>query len=153
MYGDPSRVSAGALEGYIEGLHVPGTIDHVLQIVERWFVDMGLLRSALTGLASKPTLLIWGDRDRAVGLVSGRELQRTLPHSSLMVLPGVGHIPFEEMPDVCNKAMARMAATSAAVVARLHGKPPQRGSCLHQPARRPDHFPCGPRRRLISPQI
>jgi 4,5:9,10-diseco-3-hydroxy-5,9,17-trioxoandrosta-1(10),2-diene-4-oate hydrolase len=105
MYGDPSRVSAGALEGYIEGLRIPGTIDHVLQIVQRWAVDMGLLRSALTGLVAKPTLLIWGDRDRAVGLPSGRELQRTLPHSSLIVLPGVGHIPFEEMPDICNNAM------------------------------------------------
>jgi 4,5:9,10-diseco-3-hydroxy-5,9,17-trioxoandrosta-1(10),2-diene-4-oate hydrolase len=105
MYGDPSRVSAGSLEGYIEGLHVPGTIDHVLQIVQRWFVDMGLLRSALTSLVAKPTLLIWGDRDRAVGLPSGRELQRTLPQSSLIVIPGAGHIPFEEMPDICNQAM------------------------------------------------
>jgi 4,5:9,10-diseco-3-hydroxy-5,9,17-trioxoandrosta-1(10),2-diene-4-oate hydrolase len=105
MYGDPSRVSEGSLEGYIEGLNIPGTIDHVLQIVERWFVDMVLLRSALTGLTPKPTLLIWGDRDRTVGLSSGQELQRTLPHSSLMVLPGVGHIPFEEMPDICNRAM------------------------------------------------
>ena len=33
------------------------------------------------------------------------ELQRTLPQSSLIVLPGVGHIAFEEMPDVCNQAM------------------------------------------------
>jgi 4,5:9,10-diseco-3-hydroxy-5,9,17-trioxoandrosta-1(10),2-diene-4-oate hydrolase len=106
MYGDPSRVSVGSLEGYIEGLHVPGTIDHVLQIVSRWFVDMGLLRSALTGLTTKPTLLIWGDRDRAVGLTSGRELQRTLTQSSLLVIPGAGHIPFEEMPDICNKAMS-----------------------------------------------
>jgi 4,5:9,10-diseco-3-hydroxy-5,9,17-trioxoandrosta-1(10),2-diene-4-oate hydrolase len=105
MYGDPSRVTLGSLEGYTEGLHIPGTIDHVLQVVQRWFEDMGLLRSALTGLASKPTLLIWGDRDRAVGLNSGRELQRTLPHASLLVLPGVGHIAFEEMPDVCNQAM------------------------------------------------
>jgi 4,5:9,10-diseco-3-hydroxy-5,9,17-trioxoandrosta-1(10),2-diene-4-oate hydrolase len=105
MYGDPSRVSAGSLEGYIEGLVIPGTVDHVLQIVQRWFEDMGLLRSALTGLAAKPTLLIWGDRDRAVGLSSGRELQRSLPQSSLIVLPGVGHIPFEEMPDICNNAM------------------------------------------------
>ena len=71
MYGDPSRVSSGALDGYTEGLHIPGTMDHVLQIVQRWFVDMGLLRSALTGLAAKPTLLIWGDRDRAVGLKLG----------------------------------------------------------------------------------
>jgi pimeloyl-ACP methyl ester carboxylesterase len=66
---------------------------------------MGLLRSALTRLAAKPTLLIWGDRDRAVGLNSARELQRTLLQSSLLVLPGVGHIPFEEMPEICNQAM------------------------------------------------
>jgi pimeloyl-ACP methyl ester carboxylesterase len=105
MYGDPSRVSSDALDGYTQGLHIPGTVDHVLQIVQRWFVDMGLLRSALTELTPKPTLLIWGDRDRAVGLSSARELQRTLPQSHLMVLPGVGHIPFEEMPEVCNQAM------------------------------------------------
>jgi len=105
MYGDPSRVPPDALDGYTQGLHIPGTVEHVMQIVQRWFVDMGLLRSALTGLAAKPTLLIWGDRDRAVGLNSARELHRTLPQSRLMVLPGVGHIPFEEMPDVCNQAM------------------------------------------------
>ncbi|MBB5329259.1 alpha/beta fold hydrolase [Tunturiibacter gelidoferens] len=105
MYGDPSRVTVGALEGYIEGLHIPGTMDHVLQIVQRWFEDMGLLRSALEQLVAKPTLLIWGDRDRAVGLRSAQELQRMLPQSSLMVLPGVGHIAFEEMPEVCNVAM------------------------------------------------
>jgi len=105
MYGDPSRVSEDALEGYTQGLHIPGTVDHVLQIVQRWGVDMGLLRSVLTDVASKPTLLIWGDRDRAVGLNSARELQRTLPQSSLIVLPGVGHIPFEEMPEICNQAM------------------------------------------------
>jgi pimeloyl-ACP methyl ester carboxylesterase len=105
MYGDPSRVSSDALDGYTQGLHIPGTVDHVLQIIQRWVVDMGLLRSALTKLAAKPTLLIWGDRDRAVGLDSARQLQRTLPQSRLIVLPGVGHIPFEEMPEVCNQAM------------------------------------------------
>ena len=105
MYGDPSRVSEDALDGYTQGLHIPGTVDHVLQIVQRWFVDMGLLRSALTDVAAKPTLLIWGDRDRAVGLNSAHQLQRTLPQSRLIVLPGVGHIPFEEMPEICNQAM------------------------------------------------
>jgi pimeloyl-ACP methyl ester carboxylesterase len=105
MYGDPSRVSEGALEGYIEGLDIPGTIDHVIQILQRWFVDMSVLRSALSKVAAKPTLLIWGDRDRAVGLPSGRVLQKMLTKSKLMVLPGVGHIAFEEMPEVCNQAM------------------------------------------------
>ena len=105
MYGDHSRVVPSSLDGYIDGLGIPGTIDHVLQIVQRWFIDMGLLRSALAGLVAPPTLLIWGDRDRAVGLSSGRELQRLIAHSRLLVIPGVGHIPFEEMPAICNEAM------------------------------------------------
>ncbi len=105
MYGDPSRVVDGALEGYIAGLHVPGTMDHLLQIVRRWSADMRLLRSVLSKLAGKPTLLVWGDRDRAVGLSSGRQLERMLPQSSLVVIPGAGHIAFEEMPDVCNQTM------------------------------------------------
>jgi 4,5:9,10-diseco-3-hydroxy-5,9,17-trioxoandrosta-1(10),2-diene-4-oate hydrolase len=105
MYGDPSRVGKDTLEGYTDGLCVPGTVDHVLEIVRRWSVDMGVLRSALSDVAAKPTLLIWGDRDRAVGLQSGRQLQQTLTRSTLLVIPGVGHIPFEEMPDVCNRAM------------------------------------------------
>lgn len=105
MYGDPSRVDSAALDGYTAGLHIPGTMDHVLQIVRRWSADMGVLRSRLADLAGKPMLLIWGDRDRAVGLASGRYLQSILPQSRLMVLPGVGHIPFEEQPDICNKAM------------------------------------------------
>jgi pimeloyl-ACP methyl ester carboxylesterase len=28
-----------------------------------------------------------------------------MPNSKLMVIPGVGHLPFAEMPDACNEAM------------------------------------------------
>ena len=105
MYGDPSRVVDGTLEGYINGLHIPGTIDHVLNILKNWFDDMLALRSALVSLAEKPTLLIWGELDRTVGLSSAHHLQRVLLRSQLMVMPGVGHIPFAEMPDECNRAM------------------------------------------------
>lgn len=119
MYGDPARVVDGALEGYTAGLQVPGTMDHVLQIIRRWSADMSLLRSMLSKLSGKPTLLIWGDRDRAVGLSSGRQLQQMLPQSSLVVVHGAGHIVFEEMPDICNQAMRdwvlnRLPAASSA---------------------------------------
>jgi 4,5:9,10-diseco-3-hydroxy-5,9,17-trioxoandrosta-1(10),2-diene-4-oate hydrolase len=119
MYGDPSRVTMDALGGYIDGLTVPGTVDHVLGIVKRWSADMKILRSALSDLVAKPTLLIWGDRDRAVGLDSARVLQHKLPDSRLLVLPGVGHIPFEEMPDICNQAM-RDWVLAPAVSAAVH---------------------------------
>jgi len=105
MYGDPSRVTEGTLEGYTEGLGIPGTMDHVLRILGGWFDDMKQLRSALARLAEKPTLLIWGDRDRAVNLSSARQLQGTLTQSELLILPGAGHLAFEEMPEMCNLAM------------------------------------------------
>jgi 4,5:9,10-diseco-3-hydroxy-5,9,17-trioxoandrosta-1(10),2-diene-4-oate hydrolase len=106
MYGDPTRMREGQLETYMAGLRIPGTIDHVLQIVARWYDDMRLLRSALLKLAGKPALLIWGDRDRAVLLPSAERLQRMMPNSKLIVIPGAGHLPFEEMPDACNQAMS-----------------------------------------------
>jgi len=105
MYGDPTRVVEGMLETYTSGLRIPGTIDHVLQIVSRWYEDMRLLRSALVSLAGKPMLFIWGDRDRAVLLPSAARLQGMMPNSKLIVIPGAGHLPFEEMPEPCNQAM------------------------------------------------
>lgn len=106
-----ARVPADALDGYVDGLGVPGTIDHVLNIVRGWPSDMRKLAIVLSEIAEKPTLLIWGDRDRAVGLRSAERLQRVLRHSRLMLLPGVGHIPFEEMPEACNIAMGEWLRT------------------------------------------
>lgn len=114
MYGDPKRVTDQALDGYISGLDVPGTVDHILGIVRGWSRDMSQLRGVMAQLAEKPTLMIWGDRDRAVGLASARQLARALKRSSLVVLPGVGHIAFEEMPDLCNRAMSEWLAGPSA---------------------------------------
>jgi pimeloyl-ACP methyl ester carboxylesterase len=105
MYGDPSRATLESLEGYTHGLTAPGSVDHVLRIVHGWHADMVQLRAALQQLADKPALLIWGDRDRAVGLSSARQLQQLLTQAELVVIPGVGHIAFEEMPEVCNRTM------------------------------------------------
>jgi pimeloyl-ACP methyl ester carboxylesterase len=105
MYGNPARVTEGTLETYTDGMLIPGTVDHVLRIVAGWYDDMRSLRLALTNLANKPALLIWGDRDRAVTLPSGERLQRMMPNSKLIVIPGAGHLPFAEMPDACNEAM------------------------------------------------
>ncbi len=105
MYGDPRRVAKGALEGYTDGLRVPGTVQHILGIVNHWFDDMRKLQVELGRIAMIPTLLVWGDRDRAVGISSAQPLQAALRCSRLVVVPGAGHIPFEEMPEECNRAV------------------------------------------------
>jgi 4,5:9,10-diseco-3-hydroxy-5,9,17-trioxoandrosta-1(10),2-diene-4-oate hydrolase len=105
MYGDHARIVDGTLDGYVEGLRVAGTIDHVMAIVHSWFAEMAALRAALPQVAHVPTLLVWGDRDRAVTLASGLKLHHELPESEWIVLPGAGHVAFEELPEEANRIM------------------------------------------------
>jgi pimeloyl-ACP methyl ester carboxylesterase len=103
MYGDPKRVHKGALEGYTEGMNA-GTVKHILGIIRAWTDDMKTLGEVMGTVAKLPILLIWGERDRAVGVRSGERLAEMLG-ARLMVIPGVGHLPFAETPEVCNKAV------------------------------------------------
>lgn len=103
MSGDPRLVPVGSLEGFTHGVNAI-TVEHVPGIVREWKHDMRALTGVLHVLAGLPTLLIWGDRDRAVALSSGERLAKLLG-AQLMVIPGVGHLPFSETPDVCNDAL------------------------------------------------
>lgn len=105
MYGDPARIPAGTLEGYIKGLRLPGSVDHVLAIVRNWFADMAKLKAALPCLVDVPTLLVWGDCDRAVSVASGMRLNGELPASQIIAVLGGGHVVFEEMPAEANRLM------------------------------------------------
>ncbi len=103
MYGNRARATDAALDGYTRDLNRE-SMEHILGIVRAWWGDMAVLRARLRELAGRPVLLIWGDRDFAVGLASGRRLAEKLG-ASLMVLPGVGHLPFAEEPELCNEAV------------------------------------------------
>jgi pimeloyl-ACP methyl ester carboxylesterase len=98
MYGDARRVRSGSLEHYIASLRVPGTVSYILSILDRWEKDMADLKQVLSELRSFPALLLWGDRDRAVSLSSGRRLAEFFDQAALVVLPGAGHLPHEEVP-------------------------------------------------------
>jgi pimeloyl-ACP methyl ester carboxylesterase len=98
MYGDATRVRSGSLERYIASLRVPGTVSYILSILDRWELDMAALEAALPSLRKVPTLLLWGDRDRAVSLRSGERLAQYFDHAALIVIPGAGHLPHEEVP-------------------------------------------------------
>jgi pimeloyl-ACP methyl ester carboxylesterase len=103
VYGDPSRIPDGCLQGYIEDLRVPGTMQHILTIVQGWFANMARLERVLPLVADVPTLLLWGDRDCAVELRSATQLQRILRRSELHVIRGGGHVLFEEFPEESNR--------------------------------------------------
>ena len=46
-----------------------------------------------------PTLILWGANDSWVPLTAGDALHTALPSAAYVVLPGLGHVPFEEDPE------------------------------------------------------
>jgi pimeloyl-ACP methyl ester carboxylesterase len=62
------------------------------------------LRDALPHVTA-PTLLVYGDRDVRAPLDVARGLHAAIPHSRLVVLPGVGHVCNVEAPDEFNAAV------------------------------------------------
>ncbi|HSM86148.1 MAG TPA: alpha/beta hydrolase [Candidatus Limnocylindrales bacterium] len=65
---------------------------------------MRSLRRAIACVES-PWLLIWGTRDRAVGPKSAVELARAPARCPRALLPEVGHLPFEQPPEVFNRSV------------------------------------------------
>lgn len=49
------------------------------------------------------TLILWGEQDRLFTPQAGRDLQATIPHSRLTVIPNAGHIPQWEQPQTVNR--------------------------------------------------
>ena len=99
MYGDPQRLRIGSLEEYVASLRVPGTVEYVLSVLRNWVPDMAALMPLLPRLRRFPTLLLWGAQDRAVSLSSAQRLRAVL-RAPLEILPGLGHLPFEEAPEM-----------------------------------------------------
>ena len=99
MYGDPTQLRDGSLGKYIGSLRVPGTVNYILSILRTWYADMAKLKAELDHVRQIPALLLWGDRDRAVSMESGQELRRYFDRVEFQVLPGTGHLPYEECPE------------------------------------------------------
>jgi pimeloyl-ACP methyl ester carboxylesterase len=105
MYGDPRRISPGTAEGYKAPLTVAGAYEYPLRIVRCWREDMRKLQAALPKIAAIPTLLMWGSRDRVIAPRSAPQLQRQFRNCRLLMLEGVGHLPYEETPEEFNRAV------------------------------------------------
>ncbi len=105
LYGDPKRISPGSIEGYKAGLDVAGSFEHLLRIVRSWHDDLALIERSLPAISGVPTLVLWGSRDKAVYPSSIHRLQRPLKNSALILMKGVGHLPYEEVPEEFNRIL------------------------------------------------
>jgi pimeloyl-ACP methyl ester carboxylesterase len=105
MYGDPRRISPGTAEGYKAPLANSNAYEYPLSIVRCWREDMRKLEAALPRIAGIPTLLMWGSLDRVISPRTAAQLQRQFRNCRLLILQGVGHLPYEETPEEFNRAV------------------------------------------------
>lgn len=102
MYGDAKRVPPGTIDGYRAPFRFPGGFENGLAMLKTWDADLARLERILPEIAGIPTLLVWGSKDNRVVARSGARLQKRMPGSELVMLPGVGHLPYEEVPEEFN---------------------------------------------------
>jgi pimeloyl-ACP methyl ester carboxylesterase len=113
LYGDARRISPGTVEGYSRPYVTSGSFDCVFDVLRTWNNDLEDLEKSFPAVAEIPTLLIWGTRDTAVDLNSARLLARRLG-CALIEFPGVGHLPYEEVPEEFNAAVLKFLDSSSA---------------------------------------
>jgi pimeloyl-ACP methyl ester carboxylesterase len=103
VYGDASRIPAGAAESYAVPLQMSGTIDHLLAVVRGWRHDIAELTRLLPLIRDTPTLLLWGSLDPAVLPSSAEPLARCFNRAQVRIIDGSGHLPYEETPEEFNR--------------------------------------------------
>jgi pimeloyl-ACP methyl ester carboxylesterase len=105
LYGDPKRIPPGTLEGYTAPVRLPRSFEYALSIASHWTADLEDLKSVIPMLADIPTLLIWGEADRAVFVQSAEKLRSYFKNCELVAFPGVGHLTYEEVPNEFNQTL------------------------------------------------
>ncbi len=94
-YAQPEALSDAAVTRYHDLMLVPGVRRAILARMEQT-----VLRDPVPILAriATPTLLLWGERDAMIPISNAADYLKHMPDATLVRLPGLGHVPFEEDP-------------------------------------------------------
>ncbi len=94
-YGQPAALQDATVTRYRDLLLAPGVRPAILARL-----GQVILRDPAPTLARirAPVLLLWGEKDGMIPISNAADYLRDLPHATLVRLPGLGHVPFEEDP-------------------------------------------------------
>jgi pimeloyl-ACP methyl ester carboxylesterase len=107
-YGDPKKLTADTVTRYRDLMLAPGVRDAMI-------ARMGqvMLQDPATELRriEAPTLIVWGTRDAMIPFSNAADYVREIPRAALVALPELGHVPFEEAPEVSIGPVERFLAS------------------------------------------
>jgi pimeloyl-ACP methyl ester carboxylesterase len=106
LFGDTRRIRPGTAEGYAKPLQLPGAFGYAISVLKTWNQDLRELESLLPRIAHIPTLLVWGSLDAAVNPASALILKKYFRNCRLVMMDGIGHLPYEEAPEEFSRAVS-----------------------------------------------
>ena len=95
-YGNPALINETLVNRYYDLLLREGNREAVIDM----FSSRRLAQHDRISSIRKPTLIIWGDMDRLIDVSNAYRFQKDIPGSRLLVIPGSGHVPMEETPEI-----------------------------------------------------
>lgn len=94
VYGDPAKVTPELVDRYVDMTLRAGN----RAAVARRFEQSQSADVAHIQALKLPTLILWGGKDRLLPLENGRQFERAIAGSRLVVFDDLGHVPQEEDP-------------------------------------------------------
>jgi epoxide hydrolase 4 len=101
----PGTFSAEQIDGFITDLARPGALTAALEYYRANAAGLGL--GLGSGAIDVPTLVIWGERDPALGTDLLRGLDRVVRELSIHRIPDAGHWVQNEAPTEVNRELVR----------------------------------------------
>jgi pimeloyl-ACP methyl ester carboxylesterase len=94
VYGNDELISDQLVDRYYDLLLREGNRKAFVERTNSGFV----FQTERMGEINKPTLILWGEVDKWIPLEHATLFKEGIANSELIVYPGVGHVPMEEIP-------------------------------------------------------
>jgi len=95
---DTSLVTPALVQRYSDFSRAPGHRVLLLNLQGGARADPAAVNTAL-GQLKVPTLVMHGEADKLIAVAEGRRTAAAIPGATLIIYPGVGHVPMEQIPD------------------------------------------------------
>lgn len=96
-YGNAERLTEATITRYHDLMLGPGSRHALLSRLKQTVLPDP---AAVLPTIKSPTLLLWGETDAMIPISNAQDYLGLMPNAKLATLKGLGHVPFEEAPDV-----------------------------------------------------
>jgi pimeloyl-ACP methyl ester carboxylesterase len=105
LVGRSGTFSEQDIQEYVRALATPGALTAGLNFYRANFLSRDAVQAAQSAQIDAETLVIWGERDPALGTNLLEGLEAVAPHLRIHRIPDAGHFVQNEAPDEVNRVM------------------------------------------------